>query len=321
MNVKYAIGLWLFGQLSDRFLTYHPPKSLEERAEEASKVDGASGVEVIYPMEFKYDELDKVKSLLKEKGLAVASIIPDLFTELRWIRGTLASKDEKTRKEAIKLCIEAIEAAKELGCKTINIWPGQDGYDYPLQADYGKLWDWFVEGVREIASHDSNIRVAVEYKVKEPRTHLLISSVGKALLLVEDVGLKNVGVTLDIGHALQAGENPAESLVLLQKRGKLFHLHANDNYRDWDHDLLSASINFWDYIEIFFWLKKLNYEGWISIDVYPFRENVRRICEESIRMMKCVERLVDKIGMSELEKCIEVGDPAETAVVLRKAFE
>jgi len=38
-------------------------------------------------------------------------------------------------------------------------------------------------------------------------------------------------------------------------------------------------------------------------------------------MMRCVERLVDKIGMSELEKCIELGDPAETAVVLRKAFE
>jgi hypothetical protein len=29
--MKYAVGLWLFGQLSDRFLVYHPPKNLEEK--------------------------------------------------------------------------------------------------------------------------------------------------------------------------------------------------------------------------------------------------------------------------------------------------
>ncbi len=58
---------------------------MEERVDDASKVDGASGVEIIYPMEFKSDELDKAKSLLKEKELSVAVIIPDLFTELRWV--------------------------------------------------------------------------------------------------------------------------------------------------------------------------------------------------------------------------------------------
>jgi len=44
LTMKYAVGLWLFGQLSDRFLVYHPPKSLEEKIEDVLKVKGINGI-------------------------------------------------------------------------------------------------------------------------------------------------------------------------------------------------------------------------------------------------------------------------------------
>ena len=38
----------------------------------------------------------------------------------------------------------------KLGCYLINLWPGQDGYDYPLQADYRQERLWLEEEVRSL---------------------------------------------------------------------------------------------------------------------------------------------------------------------------
>jgi len=41
---KVAVGLWLFGELSDRFTEYHRCRTLEEKMEEASKVKQIQGL-------------------------------------------------------------------------------------------------------------------------------------------------------------------------------------------------------------------------------------------------------------------------------------
>ena len=320
MEVRYAIGLWLFGSIRDRFATYHPERDLRGKFEEASRVKGAEGLEVIYPAEFKDEQLDEFKSLLKEHGLKVAGLLVDLFTGPKWINGSLTSRDEKLRREAIALAQRAMDVAKEIGCATVSLWLGQDGYDYVFQADYKRAWDWLVEGVREIAGHRSDIRLALEYKIKEPRAHIFVGTVGKALLIAEEVGLKNVGLTIDFGHALYSFENPAESIVLAHRLGRLFHLHFNDNYRDWDHDLITGSVNLWDLLEVFYWLKKIDYKGWISMDIYPYREDVVKACEQSIENLKLAEKLVKRIGIESLDECIRIGDATKTVSTLWKLF-
>jgi len=321
MEVKYGIGLWLFGQLGDRFTVYQPPRELTGKFEEAAKVKGAKGLEVVYPAEFREEQLDEVNVLLNKHKLEIAGMIVDLFGQPKWIHGSLTSRDENLRKETVQLSQNAMDVAKELGCKTITLWLGQDGYDYPFQADYHKSWSWLVEGVKEIADYRSDVNVSLEYKLKEPRTHLFVGTVGKAILLAEEVGLKNVGVTIDVGHALAANENPSESLVLLKRHGKLFHVHFNDNYRYWDDDMLVSSVNLWECIELFYWLRKINYTGWISLDVYPYREDVRKFCERSIENLHLASKLVDVIGMDSLDECIAKGDATETSAVLRRVFK
>lgn len=321
MEVNYAIGLWLFGRLGDRFTEYRPQKELPEKFAEAAKVKGIQGLEVIYPAEFGDKQVDQVNLLLEKHRLKIAGIIVDVYGLPKWMYGSLTSRDEKIRREAVQLSQEAMDVAKKLGCKTITLWLGQDGYDYPLQSDYEKGWSWLVEGVREIAEYRSDVNVSLEYKLKEPRTHLYIATVGKAILLTKEVGLRNVGVTIDVGHALAANENPSESLALLNRENKLFHVHFNDNYRSWDDDMLVTSVNLWECLEFFYWLRKINYEGWISLDVYPYREDVRKLCQTSIQNLDLVSKLVDVIGIPSLDECVARGDPTETADVLRRIFK
>jgi xylose isomerase len=321
MDVKYAIGLWLFGHLADRFTEYRAQKELSEKFAEAAKVEGIHGLEVIYPAEFGEQQVDQVRLLLEKHNLEIAGIIVDVYGLPKWMYGSLTSRDKEIRRDAVQLSQEAMDVANKLGCKTLTLWLGQDGYDYPFQADYEKGWSWLVEGVRETAEYRSDVNVSLEYKLKEPRTHLYIGTVGKAILLTKEVGLRNVGVTIDVGHALVANENPSESIALLNRDGKLFHVHFNDNYRYWDDDMLVASVHLWEYVEVFYWLRKINYEGWISLDVYPYREDVRKFCQTSIKNLDLVSRLVDVIGTPSLDECIAKGDPTETADVLRRIFK
>ena len=44
--------------------------------------------------------------------------------------------DPAVRRAVIERGYQAIEAAKILGADYVKFWPGQDGFDYPLQADY-----------------------------------------------------------------------------------------------------------------------------------------------------------------------------------------
>ena len=115
-------------------------------------------------------------------------------TVWRWREGGLTNPDPALRRDCIELYKAAIPPARELGARYVKFWPGQDGYDYPFQADYEDLWKYSVDAVREVAASAPNIQFAIECKFKEPRTHMLFCNVATTLLAIEDMGVNNVGI-------------------------------------------------------------------------------------------------------------------------------
>ena len=81
-----------------------------------------------------------------------------------------------------------------------------------------------LEGMRRIAEPYAQIPFAIEYKPKEPRTHMLFSDAARTLLAIDEIGLSNVGVLIDFGHSLYANEWPAGAAELCLSRGRL-HRH------------------------------------------------------------------------------------------------
>ena len=67
-----------------------------------------------------------------------------------------------------------------------------------------------------------DIKISIEYKPFQPRSFSLVPNMATAMLLVEDIGRQNVGLTLDFCHMLMAGENPAAALALTASRGRLW---------------------------------------------------------------------------------------------------
>jgi len=286
---------------------------------QAAAIDGVTGIELVGTWDITPDNAEHMGEILQKNGLNCVSIIPDLFSQKRWGNGSLAAKDATIRQQALEAIQEAAETARTIGCPMLNIWPGQDGYDYSLQADFRAERRWFTEGIRTVAREFPDIRFALEYKPKEPRTHSYLARAADTLLLAEDTGQDNVGVCIDVGHALYAYENVAESIVILQERGnKLFHMHFNDNYRYWDDDMIVGSVHLVEYIEMLYWLRETGYDGWYSMDQYPYREDGAGAIDASVQFLRSLEKLMDDTVMEEIRGLIARGDAIEASHWLRK---
>jgi len=257
-----------------------------------------------------------LKKMLDEVGLKLGVVEPDIYTESRFKNGSFSNPDAKIRRAAIERVKGTMDAAVEAGSPDMNLWLGHDGFDYFFQGHYADAWNWIVEALQEIAEHNNKITICLEYKCKEPRAHQYVANAGTALLLVAKVNKPHVGITLDVGHSLFAQENPANCAVLALREGRLRMIHLNDNYRDWDHDLVPGAVNVWDHVEFFYWVRKLAYSGWYSIDVFPYREDGSEALKWTVEVCRKCCLMADRLTEMHVEDLLRQGRHLEAMRLL-----
>ncbi len=320
--MRYSVILGNLGNTCDRFLSsgYKKDEQKESLWEQVGNMPEVSGIELVGTWDVNPETLRGVTHNLEAYSLECCSIIPDLFGQQRWGKGSYSAPDADVRKQAVEYTKELVDAAVEIGCGLINIWPGQDGYDYPLAADYLEERQWLLEGLTECAKYadERGVKLSLEYKVKEPRTHSYLARAADTLLTAQATGFPNVGVTIDSGHAFAAYENVGESVALLSMFGeKLFHMHFNDNYGFWDDDMIVGSIRTVEHFEMLYWLRAAGYSGWYSMDQYPYREDAYGAIRSSILYLKQLEEIIDYVGMEAVQELIRKRDAVQTAEFIR----
>lgn len=311
MKNKYAAILGNLGNTCDRFLPsgYKDVLPKEEMIRTAAAIDGLDGLELVGGWDIVPDNAASIAKVMTEHELACVSIIPDLFSRKIWGQGSFCARDSAIRQAACDETRRAVEIAQGIGCPLISLWLGQDGYDYPLQGNFGMQRGWMVENIRRVAEEAPEMRFALEYKPREPRIHSFQARAADTLLMAQEIGVPNVGVCLDVGHAFMAQENVSESAWLLQHHGaKLFHMHYNDNYGHWDDDMIVGSVHLVHYIELYYWLRKTGYAGWHSMDLYPYREDGGRAVGESVRFLRDLEAALTDAKLREIGELLATGD-------------
>lgn len=321
MDRKYSVILGNLGNTCDRFCSsYKTNPDTIDMLKAAAGIEYVRGIELVGTWDISPDNAPEMKAALSDLGLECVSIIPDLFADKAYWKGAYTSKEKLIRRKAIDYTKTMCDIAEELACKIINLWPGQDGYDYLLTADYEQEREWECEAVRELATAYPNLQFALEYKPKEPRTHSYMARMADTLLLAQESGCPNVGVTIDTGHAFVAGEVVAESIVLARRAGnRLLHMHFNDNFASWDDDMIVGSVHSICYIETLFYLDKCGYSGWLSMDQYPYREDAAGAIGESIQWLVKFDA-IQRENKTRIDKLIASGDPIETSRFLRSVI-
>jgi len=237
---RYSVPLEAFGLHRDRLCEYGTQRTVDKKAKLACTVEGLDGVSTAYLLSM---DVTPLKKALDDFGLGFSHFTVDLSRDRRWLAGSLTSPDPKVRKMSLEHIKDCMDASKKIGCCLVNLCPMDDGYDYLSQAHYCRAWRWLIDGLKDACSHRSDVKISIEYKRKEPRSNIYISDVGKALYICEKVKAENLGVTVDFRHSLSAGENPSESICLGAQENRLFSVHLNDNFEDWDWDMIPASVN------------------------------------------------------------------------------
>jgi L-rhamnose isomerase len=318
-KIRLGVGLWCVSFASDRFVSggYRPMRSLEEQIKMVARIKGAESFD-LHTSDFTGISAKEVGKMASDNGLVINAVNPNIFGDPVFKYGAFSNTDEKIRRKAIDLVKESFDIARELKANVSSLWPGQDGFDYYFQCNYDKLWDNTIASMREIVDYAPDLKICYEFKPKEPRMFSLAGSAAKALLIVNEVSRKNFGCVLDYGHALFANENPSESLRLFDRAGKLFNIHFNDAYGTWDDDLMAGTVNIWSNIEFFWYLKQSSYDGYVTLDMFPFREEPYEACSLALRMIRDFERIADALDAQTIRQFQHANDAAGVMEYLRK---
>lgn len=287
-----------FSNMCDRFVAdgYKGPQaqlSYEQQCEQFAKIGGVHAMSSL----FDDNAMDpiKLKELVNSYGMQVGTIAPENYLDRKWRFGTFAARDKNIRREIVELGKRAMDYAAAADAVDIMFWMAHDGYDYPFQDNYSLHWGYMTECIHEIASYRPDVKVTLEYKKYEPLTYQYAGDVSKVLLLCEKIGLDNLGVIVDYGHALFGHENPAESVSLCNDYGRLAMIHLNDNYGKFDDDLIFGTVSFWQGLEFFWKLDEIGYDGWYIMDNWPARmdgfEATYQFVQQANAMMRLAKSL------------------------------
>ena len=308
--LKLAIITGFLSKTKDRFHEYNEPLSLMEKFALMGQISGYSGVEIVYPYEV--NDIAETREALKSHNLEIAAINVNVKAEPEFRNGGLTSMAQEVREKAVQFIKNAKDFAAEVGADKVTCCPLGDGYEFAFQYDYAKAWRHLIETFAEAGDYRQEIPLFIEYKPSETRGRCFVDTAAKALCLLNDIKIETMGVTLDFGHSMYGNENPAEAVSLLQASPYRYYIHINDNDGKWDWDYFCGTKHYLDYVEFLYYLRKYNYNDYLTSDTSPTRWDIRGTFEANSRMTNNIWRMFDTIDTEHLEKLMTKGDYLET---------
>ncbi|MEM1581574.1 MAG: TIM barrel protein [Candidatus Bathyarchaeia archaeon] len=294
LEPKFSIGVWYFYPSGGRFHepyvekgTIHDVLRRVATMYDREVVDSTFGLEAHYPNEVNYELLDAYKSLQKETGIRLITVVPGLFYDRIFEFGSLSNPNEKVRKFAIQRTIETLQLAKEIDTEFVIIWPGIDGYENPIGTEFYSMWDNFESCLAEAMDTIPGVRVAIEPKPYEPRGNNIYRNTANGILMARNVEmlLKNeenkkllaeghtlVTLNPEVGHVLMGHEELAYALASIMREGRLAHTHWNSQpLGNYDQDLNVGVLGLDQMYAALLVLKMYGYKGRFGIDINPER--------------------------------------------------
>ncbi len=292
-----SAGVWFIeSKGGDRFTSrFKEEISIKERIKLLGDSGLVNGIEIHYPYEVTEESFEEIRNTAKNYNLKILTVIPGLFNEMEFKNGSLSSPDEKTRKKAINRIITSIKMNEELkkkeeGGEFAIFWPAADGTTYPFDSNHIKKRSLIREGLLE-ALNSTIGNLVIEHKPSDPAAKTYFGTTSEAILLVkylrEAINNNNrIGINPEMAHLLMADASLGYDISYLIEEKMLFHTHWNTcRRRGADTDMIVGTDNFYETMEVFYWLKRYGYDKWLGLDLMPKNENSIEAVRISIKAM------------------------------------
>jgi xylose isomerase len=293
-----------------------------ELIDRAASVPGLGAVDVNFPQQVEGTDLAALRAHVVDHGLLLNGFAMRYNDIAAFKAGAFTNPDPAIRRRAIDLTRRGIDETREAGGRMLTIWPGQDGIDHPFQADYGRLWDAEVDGLRQVAEHAPDFPVSIEYKPNDPRGIMILPNVSATLLAIAETGAANLGVTLDFGHVLEADTSPAMAAALVGRRSRLLGLHINDAYGRRDDGLMVGSVHTVQTIELLRQMRRDGFAGAIYFDTFPDTAALDPVaeCAANVVTIELLFDALDRLPDAELDAALERQDAVAAQRLVQAAI-
>jgi len=270
-----------FAFSSNAFTNY----SLVDSINEISKI-GYQGVEIMcdiphaYPPKLNENEILDIKKALEINNLQISNL--NAFT-LFGIQDTYhpswLEPDKKHRDARIKHTIDCIKLASLLGANNISIEPGGPIENKSTQ-EKEKYYEIFFDGIEQIIPYAESEKVKV---LIEPEPELLIETSSEFLYFIKDIKSKYIKLNFDIGHFFCVNENP--SILISTLKEYIEHFHMAD-IKGRKHFHLIPGLGSISFKEIFQSILDIDYKGFVTVELYPYKENPQYAAYQSFEFIK-----------------------------------
>ena len=105
----------------------------------------------------------------------------------------------------------------------------------------------------------------------EPEPELLIETADQFLELMQHLDSPAIGLNFDVGHFYCVGDEPAPTIHRLAPY--IRHVHLEDIAATRVHQHLIPGAGAIDFVPVLRAIRALDYDGWVTIELYPYAEN------------------------------------------------
>ncbi|WP_369045285.1 L-rhamnose isomerase [Sinomonas sp. P10A9] len=233
---------WAYGNSGTRFKVFGTPgtpRTVEEKIQDAAKVNELTGLASSVALHIPWDKVEDYAALRSHAeglGVKLGTINSNTFQDDIYKFGSLTSSDEAVRRRAIEHHLECIDIMDETGSRDLKVWLA-DGTNYPGQDDIRARQDRLADSLQEVyARLGADQRLVLEYKFFEPAFyHTDVPDWGTSYAQTVALGEKAL-VCLDTGHHAP-GTNIEFIVAQLLRLGKLGSFDFNSRFYA-DDDLI-----------------------------------------------------------------------------------
>ncbi len=228
---------------------------------------------------------EDVKDISAAKRIEILSLAEQNNLEiigLHWLLASpkglsLSSPEKKIREKTTDYLKDLINFCADLGGKLMVFGSPKQRNIFP-SSTYEDTYNYLKEGFLKILplAAEREVTIALEPLAKTETN--FINTAAEAIKMIKEINHPNFRLHLDV-KAMSGEEKPIPEIIESSK-GYLTHFHANDP------NLLGPGFGKVDYQPIKKALKKIGYNGYLSVEVFDFSPGPEVIAEKSIEYLK-----------------------------------
>lgn len=237
---------------------------------------GFTGIELLadvphaWPVSLLPEKKASIRSRLEETGLKISNMNAFMMNAIQDIRQPYwypSWIEPYAPYRAIRRehTLRTLHLAAELGAPSIQTEPGgplEEGISWTHAADI------FYDEIMPCVETAENLGILL---LIEPEPGLMIERFEQYLEFHQRVNSPALGLNFDLGHAFCVGEDPEKWIPVMKNHTR--HYHIEDISVNRVHHHLIPGHGAMNFSSILNAIKQTDYNGWITLELYPYQEN------------------------------------------------